>query len=214
MGSTWGRQDPGGPHVGPMNLAIWVFITKDVYSIEIPVKTYLYGVVICAVNWMSNSFIETSWQHSVHSSTIIDSNDDLSHVQCQTITWTNAGFVLIIPLWINTSAFKWKCSIFFKKMNLKMPYAKWWAIVTSSIYQQCVLVGWVWLYSEVINRHEFITTVVIPINFVTISLYQYRTGFQWVIYIYEYPNMYPSTYRNRLRWYKFGKDDLFAVHFF
>ena len=24
MGSTWGRQDPGGPHVGPMNLAIRV----------------------------------------------------------------------------------------------------------------------------------------------------------------------------------------------
>ena len=22
MGLTWGRQDPGGPHVGPMNLAI------------------------------------------------------------------------------------------------------------------------------------------------------------------------------------------------
>ena len=23
MGPVWGRQDPGGPHVGPMNLAIW-----------------------------------------------------------------------------------------------------------------------------------------------------------------------------------------------
>ena len=23
MGSIWGRQDPGGPHVGPMNFAIW-----------------------------------------------------------------------------------------------------------------------------------------------------------------------------------------------
>ena len=23
MGPTWGRQDPGRPHVGPMNLAIW-----------------------------------------------------------------------------------------------------------------------------------------------------------------------------------------------
>ena len=23
MGPTWGRQDPGGPHVGPMKLAIW-----------------------------------------------------------------------------------------------------------------------------------------------------------------------------------------------
>ena len=24
IGSIWGRQDPGGPHVGPMNFAIWV----------------------------------------------------------------------------------------------------------------------------------------------------------------------------------------------
>ena len=24
MGPIWGRQDPGGPHVGPMNLAIWM----------------------------------------------------------------------------------------------------------------------------------------------------------------------------------------------
>ena len=23
MGSIWGRQDPGGPHVGPMNFTIW-----------------------------------------------------------------------------------------------------------------------------------------------------------------------------------------------
>ena len=23
-GPIWGRQDPGGPHVGPMNFAIWV----------------------------------------------------------------------------------------------------------------------------------------------------------------------------------------------
>ena len=25
MGPIWGRQDPGGPYVGPMNFAIWVF---------------------------------------------------------------------------------------------------------------------------------------------------------------------------------------------
>ena len=23
MGPTWGRQGPGGPHVGPMNFAVW-----------------------------------------------------------------------------------------------------------------------------------------------------------------------------------------------
>ena len=29
MGPIWGRQDPGGPHVGPMNLAIWVCVNKN-----------------------------------------------------------------------------------------------------------------------------------------------------------------------------------------
>ena len=28
MGPIWGRQGPGGPHVGPMNFAIWV-LTLD-----------------------------------------------------------------------------------------------------------------------------------------------------------------------------------------
>ena len=27
MGPIWGRQDPGGPHVGPMNLAIWATVS-------------------------------------------------------------------------------------------------------------------------------------------------------------------------------------------
>ena len=26
MGPIWGRQDPGGPYVGPMDFAIWVYI--------------------------------------------------------------------------------------------------------------------------------------------------------------------------------------------
>ena len=30
MGPTWGRQDPGGPHVGHLYLAIWrVIISSD-----------------------------------------------------------------------------------------------------------------------------------------------------------------------------------------
>ena len=28
MGPTWGRQDPGGPHVGHVNLAIWVDMVR------------------------------------------------------------------------------------------------------------------------------------------------------------------------------------------
>ena len=36
MGPIWGRQDPGGPHVGPMNFAIW-----GVYSLR-PSDTYMH----------------------------------------------------------------------------------------------------------------------------------------------------------------------------
>ena len=30
MGPIWGRQDPGGPHVGPMNFAIWVWLQDSI----------------------------------------------------------------------------------------------------------------------------------------------------------------------------------------
>ena len=34
MGPIWGRQDPGGPHVGPMNLAIWGIISISLWNIS------------------------------------------------------------------------------------------------------------------------------------------------------------------------------------
>ena len=33
MGPIWGRQDPGGPHFGPMNFTIWVWINT---ACEVP----------------------------------------------------------------------------------------------------------------------------------------------------------------------------------
>ena len=41
MGPIWGREDPGGPHVGPMNFAIWVAYSESelvAYSVSIPDK--------------------------------------------------------------------------------------------------------------------------------------------------------------------------------
>ena len=35
MGPIWGRQDPGGPHVGPMNFAIWEVIACRQFEVEI-----------------------------------------------------------------------------------------------------------------------------------------------------------------------------------
>ena len=40
MGPIWGRQDPGGPNVGPMNLAIWDTILFTVSKVMTPTSTY------------------------------------------------------------------------------------------------------------------------------------------------------------------------------
>ena len=34
MGPVWGRQDPDGPHVGPMNFAIWVYLYYLIFSCD------------------------------------------------------------------------------------------------------------------------------------------------------------------------------------
>ena len=38
MGSIWGRKDPGGPHVGSMNFAIWVVLPVSVSVGSEPLK--------------------------------------------------------------------------------------------------------------------------------------------------------------------------------
>ena len=35
VGPIWGRQDPGGPHVGPMNFAIWEVVKIIVIQVQL-----------------------------------------------------------------------------------------------------------------------------------------------------------------------------------
>ena len=46
MGPIWGRQDPGGPHVGPINFAIWV-VTRGLHSLK---RHRLTGIGIPIIN--------------------------------------------------------------------------------------------------------------------------------------------------------------------
>ena len=43
MGPIWGRQDPGGPYVGPMNFAIWVVIwsSRDLFRLCVRTNSWL-----------------------------------------------------------------------------------------------------------------------------------------------------------------------------
>ena len=47
MGPIWGRHDPGGPHVGPMSLAIWVVNHKSATFIRhlmiLPICPYIFS---------------------------------------------------------------------------------------------------------------------------------------------------------------------------
>ena len=57
IGPIWGRQDPGGPHVGPMNFAIWEEIT-ELLTVVIVVTSFTRGDNII-INW--DYFIRNIW---------------------------------------------------------------------------------------------------------------------------------------------------------
>ena len=47
MGPTWGRQDPGGPHVGPMDIAIWAITYRLLGDIAVIGNVYLKTKMLC-----------------------------------------------------------------------------------------------------------------------------------------------------------------------
>ena len=76
--------------------------------------------------------------------TIIGSDNGLSPDRRQAIIWTNAGMLLIGPLWTSCSAILIEIRLFsFKKTHLKMSYGKWWP------FWFClglsVLIGGIWM---------------------------------------------------------------------
>ena len=78
--------------------------------------------------WTTSSL--THWGRVMHISvselTVIGSDNGLSPGRRQAIIWTNAGILLIGPLWTNVSEIYIEIPIFsFKKMRLKESSAKW-----------------------------------------------------------------------------------------
>ena len=62
MGPIWGRQDPGGPHVGPMNLAIRVYmsyISLAHHTAQMnPVVFIFHKANASPASWVANVFPE------------------------------------------------------------------------------------------------------------------------------------------------------------
>ena len=103
MGPIWGRQVPGGPHVGPMNLAIWVFHLSD----KQPMGFLLSVWQCCNEPWLCCY---------PKSAIIIDWETDLLPIWCQPITYTWAALSVHIP--INTRTLVTTCWHYTQNGNL------------------------------------------------------------------------------------------------
>ena len=58
MGSTWGQQDPGGPHFGPINLAILVMLTV-VWCSVLLLGTWWFTHILHVCLWVNNLHYST-----------------------------------------------------------------------------------------------------------------------------------------------------------
>ena len=66
MGPIWGRQDLGGPHVDPMDFAIWdipkILPTRHQIHPGISIMLYLEtGLVLTCVKWFSHFLVACDW---------------------------------------------------------------------------------------------------------------------------------------------------------
>ena len=96
MGSIWGRQDPGGSHVGPMNFAIWACMHVYVYS-------YKSNRFVCKlILWKDHTFIH----HTASSNNKLKIAQNLvMHFQWDDIIW-------FVTLWYHKQRDNERCKIY------------------------------------------------------------------------------------------------------
>ena len=105
MGPTWGCQDPGGAHVGPMNLTIWDGIWLD------HGRAASRELIAMFENWCQLTFVSTK-------NCIVNINPRLIHQLVQLMTWT------LLPIWRPTLKFN---------PDLLSTYPIWHTVVVLSL---------------------------------------------------------------------------------
>ena len=59
MGSIWGREDPSGPHVGPINFAIWGAYNWSI--LKIPHALIFIPMIQSCLTFTHDMTVELSW---------------------------------------------------------------------------------------------------------------------------------------------------------
>ena len=96
MGSIWGRQDPGGSHVGPMNFAIWACMYVHVYSHKS--NRFVYKLIL----WKDHIFIH----HTASSNNKLEIAQNLvMYFQWDVIIW-------FVTMWYHKQRDNERCKIY------------------------------------------------------------------------------------------------------
>ena len=134
MGPTWGRQDPGGPHVGPMNIAMRDVHSTQIDSKEIACMFKIIGLFLiphevitiksCTGSWKNSYTNEIVWRW-IFQWTAIRKTTTIQEVACclvwrQVITCTCTNMFLlgtkirgcrIENKSLMSGKFTWKCRL-------------------------------------------------------------------------------------------------------
>ena len=94
MGPIWGREDPGGPHVGPINFAPWVLTWA-----------WMLALMCIWTSGLANSGIAGNWRYHWHSCGITT----LVKPKCDIFLITHWGRDKIAAIWQMrfSNAFSW-----------------------------------------------------------------------------------------------------------
>ena len=92
MGPIWGQQDPGGPHVGPMNFTIWVWAEACI-DVECEISTAIFNRFTYFIDILIyGTFICKDILHNRIIFTYVNSTCTMPHLH----TWITFIFPLIL----------------------------------------------------------------------------------------------------------------------
>ena len=90
MGPIWGRQDPGGPHVGPMNFAIWecfklkFLLSHPKYLEKFPPYIIYYKSYLPRVKFeWSRQILGGQWRLGNHCNWKCRASENIFRLQCK-----------------------------------------------------------------------------------------------------------------------------------
>ena len=143
MGPIWGRQDPGGSHVGPMNFAIWEVIYGPVNGLSLV--------------WGQPFSLSQCWNS--HNKTNVPLRNALNFLIYFNTIWINIGFVDQGYLITTRTNFDWFCNEHRIRTMIERPLEMYLYMWELGSY-------WIIIYLNILNREilcekpsEFVTYI-------------------------------------------------------